>query len=197
MTGTPVGKSVIPIPMPHARWFSGARLNWAQHALRHGADDATAARDFDGWLASGYRSTPDQIMAAHERYRAAGGQRAIVCAIPLDSRDDLGPTGEVLRRYARASASMTPSYSSDPVGQIRRRSGPCSRGNRRRPESGMCRNGRCRVAEGQRALPCPLEDHRWLHQVRRLRSLHRSNRYGRSLQGRSRSHRDGGEAHPG
>jgi acetoacetyl-CoA synthetase len=29
-------------PMPHVRWFSGARLNWAQHALRHGADDATA-----------------------------------------------------------------------------------------------------------------------------------------------------------
>jgi acetoacetyl-CoA synthetase len=29
-------------PMPHARWFCGARLNWAQHALRHGADDATA-----------------------------------------------------------------------------------------------------------------------------------------------------------
>src|SRR6201986_1583996 len=28
--------------MPHARWFSGARLNWAQHALRRGADDATA-----------------------------------------------------------------------------------------------------------------------------------------------------------
>jgi acetoacetyl-CoA synthetase len=29
-------------PMPHTRWFSGARLNWAQHALRRGADDATA-----------------------------------------------------------------------------------------------------------------------------------------------------------
>ena len=29
-------------PMPHVRWFSGARLNWAQHALRRGADDATA-----------------------------------------------------------------------------------------------------------------------------------------------------------
>ena len=29
-------------PMPHTRWFSGGRLNWAQHALRHGADDATA-----------------------------------------------------------------------------------------------------------------------------------------------------------
>ena len=31
-----------PDPMPHTRWFSGARLNWAQHALRHGDDDATA-----------------------------------------------------------------------------------------------------------------------------------------------------------
>ena len=28
--------------MPHTRWFTGARLNWAQHALRRGADDATA-----------------------------------------------------------------------------------------------------------------------------------------------------------
>ncbi len=29
-------------PMPHTRWFTGARLNWAQHQLRNGADDATA-----------------------------------------------------------------------------------------------------------------------------------------------------------
>ncbi|GEC26073.1 MULTISPECIES: acetoacetate--CoA ligase [Pseudonocardia] len=29
-------------PMPHTRWFTGARLNWARHALRHGADDAPA-----------------------------------------------------------------------------------------------------------------------------------------------------------
>jgi acetoacetyl-CoA synthetase len=29
-------------PMPHTRWFTGARLNWAQHLLRHGADDDTA-----------------------------------------------------------------------------------------------------------------------------------------------------------
>lgn len=67
-----------------------------------GANVERAARDFDGWLASGYRRTPDQIIAAHERYRAAGGRRALVCAIPLDSRDDLEPTGEALRRYARA-----------------------------------------------------------------------------------------------
>ncbi len=29
-------------PMPHTRWFTGARLNWAQHTLRNGADDAIA-----------------------------------------------------------------------------------------------------------------------------------------------------------
>lgn len=67
-----------------------------------GANVERAARDFDGWLASGYRRTPDQVIAAHERYRAAGGRRAIVCSIPLNSRDDLGPTAEVLHRYAQA-----------------------------------------------------------------------------------------------
>jgi alkanesulfonate monooxygenase SsuD/methylene tetrahydromethanopterin reductase-like flavin-dependent oxidoreductase (luciferase family) len=67
-----------------------------------GANVERAARDFEGWLASGYRRSPDQIIAAHERYRAAGGQRAIVCAIPLESSNDLEPAGEVLRRYAEA-----------------------------------------------------------------------------------------------
>lgn len=67
-----------------------------------GANVERAARDFEGWLASGYRRTPDEIIAAHERYRAAGGQRAIVSALPLYRRDDLEPTAEVLRRYAQA-----------------------------------------------------------------------------------------------
>jgi alkanesulfonate monooxygenase SsuD/methylene tetrahydromethanopterin reductase-like flavin-dependent oxidoreductase (luciferase family) len=67
-----------------------------------GANVEKAAREFDGWLASDYRRTPDQIVAAHERYRAAGGRRAIVCAIRLSGRDDLGPTGERLHRYAEA-----------------------------------------------------------------------------------------------
>ncbi|GAA2884471.1 acetoacetate--CoA ligase [Pseudonocardia halophobica] len=31
-----------PDPMPHTRWFTGARLNWAQHALRRGADSSVA-----------------------------------------------------------------------------------------------------------------------------------------------------------
>jgi alkanesulfonate monooxygenase SsuD/methylene tetrahydromethanopterin reductase-like flavin-dependent oxidoreductase (luciferase family) len=67
-----------------------------------GANVERAAREFDGWLASGYRRTTDQIIAAHERYRAAGGQRAIVCAVRLSGTDDLGPTGEQLQRYAEA-----------------------------------------------------------------------------------------------
>ncbi len=38
----PCSQVLTPEPMPYARWFPGARLNWAEHALRHGADDATA-----------------------------------------------------------------------------------------------------------------------------------------------------------
>lgn len=67
-----------------------------------GAKVERVAREFDGRLASAHRRTADQIVAAHERYRAAGGRRAIVCAIRLSGRDDLGPTGEVLHRYAEA-----------------------------------------------------------------------------------------------
>jgi alkanesulfonate monooxygenase SsuD/methylene tetrahydromethanopterin reductase-like flavin-dependent oxidoreductase (luciferase family) len=67
-----------------------------------GANVERAAREFDGWLASDYRRTADQIIAAHERFRAAGGRRAIVCAIQLSGRDDLGPTKELLHRYAEA-----------------------------------------------------------------------------------------------
>jgi hypothetical protein len=67
-----------------------------------GAKVARAAREFDGWLASGYRRTPEEIIAAHGRFRAAGGRRAIVCAVPVAAPSDLGPTGELLQRYAEA-----------------------------------------------------------------------------------------------
>jgi alkanesulfonate monooxygenase SsuD/methylene tetrahydromethanopterin reductase-like flavin-dependent oxidoreductase (luciferase family) len=67
-----------------------------------GANVERAARDFDGWLASAYRRTPEQIIAAHERYRDAGGQRAVVCAIPVDTPDDLDATAQALHRYAGA-----------------------------------------------------------------------------------------------
>jgi len=67
-----------------------------------GANVERAAREFDGWLASDYRRTAEQIIAAHERYRAAGGRRAIVCAVRLAGQDDLGSTGDKLARYAEA-----------------------------------------------------------------------------------------------
>ena len=67
-----------------------------------GAKVERAAQQFDGWLASAYRRSTEEIIAAHERYRAAGGGRAIVCAIVVSGRDDLGPTGELLQRYAEA-----------------------------------------------------------------------------------------------
>jgi alkanesulfonate monooxygenase SsuD/methylene tetrahydromethanopterin reductase-like flavin-dependent oxidoreductase (luciferase family) len=65
-----------------------------------GANVDRAAREFDGWLASGYRRSADQIIAALRRFRAAGGGRAIVCAVPVGA--DLGPAAEALQRYAAA-----------------------------------------------------------------------------------------------
>jgi alkanesulfonate monooxygenase SsuD/methylene tetrahydromethanopterin reductase-like flavin-dependent oxidoreductase (luciferase family) len=65
-----------------------------------GANVERAARDFDGWLASGVRTTPDEVVAAHERYRAAGGGRAVVCAVPVGERRDLAALAHTLRRYA-------------------------------------------------------------------------------------------------
>lgn len=67
-----------------------------------GAKVERAAREFDGWLAADHRRTTDEIIAAHQRYRAAGGRRAMVCAIRLTEKNDLGPTGERLQRYAEA-----------------------------------------------------------------------------------------------
>lgn len=67
-----------------------------------GANVERAAREFDGWLASGLRRPPEDIIAAHRRFRAAGGRRAIVCAVRLASVADLGPVGDTLHRYADA-----------------------------------------------------------------------------------------------
>ena len=67
-----------------------------------GANVERAAREFDGWLASDLRRSPEEVITAHTRYREAGGQRAIVYAIRLTGDGDLGPTGEKLTRYAEA-----------------------------------------------------------------------------------------------
>ncbi|GAA1838805.1 hypothetical protein GCM10009836_17280 [Pseudonocardia ailaonensis] len=67
------------------------RGSWGRNAVK-------AARQVDGWIASGYRSSPDEIVAALPAFRAAGGRRAIVCAVPAGA-----PTlREDLHRYAAA-----------------------------------------------------------------------------------------------
>ncbi|MEJ8281099.1 LLM class flavin-dependent oxidoreductase [Pseudonocardia spirodelae] len=67
-----------------------------------GANVEKAARSFDGWLASGYRTTPEEMLAAYGRYRAAGGRRAVAYALPVPAGADLGRLGETLHRYAAA-----------------------------------------------------------------------------------------------
>ena len=69
-----------------------------------GANVERAAREFDGWLASGYRRTPDrEIIAAHQRFRAAGGRRAVVLRDPGGGRRrPRARLREVLARYAEA-----------------------------------------------------------------------------------------------
>ncbi len=49
-----------------------------------------AAREFDGWIASGMHRTPEQCAAAIARYRSAGGGRAIVSTIRVMPGADLG-----------------------------------------------------------------------------------------------------------
>jgi alkanesulfonate monooxygenase SsuD/methylene tetrahydromethanopterin reductase-like flavin-dependent oxidoreductase (luciferase family) len=61
-----------------------------------------AAREFDGWLASGHRRSVDEIVEALGRFRAAGGRRAIVCAVRVADDSDLDPTADALHRYAAA-----------------------------------------------------------------------------------------------
>lgn len=67
-----------------------------------GAKVERAAREFDGWLVSAHRRTPEQILDSLEHFRAAGGRRAIVCTLLLADRSDLGPTGELLHRFSEA-----------------------------------------------------------------------------------------------
>lgn len=67
-----------------------------------GANVERAAHEFDGWLAAAHRRTTDEIIASHGRFRAAGGRRAVVCAVRLSVTADLGPVGDDLARYAEA-----------------------------------------------------------------------------------------------
>ena len=61
-----------------------------------------AATEFDGWIASGMHRTPEQVAAAAQRYRDAGGGRAIVSTIQVSGQTDLGELKEKFAAYAEA-----------------------------------------------------------------------------------------------
>jgi alkanesulfonate monooxygenase SsuD/methylene tetrahydromethanopterin reductase-like flavin-dependent oxidoreductase (luciferase family) len=61
-----------------------------------------AANEFDGWIASGHYRSVDEVCAALEKYRAAGGGRAIVSTLQVGADTDLGEFGDKLQRFAAA-----------------------------------------------------------------------------------------------
>ena len=61
-----------------------------------------AARSFEGWIASAHYRTPDEVIAALQRYRGAGGGRAIVSTILLTAETDLGELKDRFDRFAEA-----------------------------------------------------------------------------------------------
>ena len=67
-----------------------------------GAGVERAAREFDGWIASGAYREVDEVVAASQRYHAAGGGRSLVSTILINAATDLGQLKENFQRYARA-----------------------------------------------------------------------------------------------
>lgn len=66
----------------------------------HGVE--RAAREYDGWIASGMKRTVDEVEAAAARYRAAGGGPSVVSTIVLGPDTDLGELAERFARYEAA-----------------------------------------------------------------------------------------------
>lgn len=60
---------------------------------------ARAAKEFDGWIASGMHRTVDDLSVAIKDYRAAGGKRAIVTTIQLSQATDIKQTQDLLQQY--------------------------------------------------------------------------------------------------
>ena len=72
-----------------------------------GAGVERAASDWDGWIASAMHRSPDEVVAALGRYRAAGGGRAIVSTIRMFPGADLGEVRDGLARFADGSLRNT------------------------------------------------------------------------------------------
>ena len=62
----------------------------------------SAAKDYDGWIASAFYRSDDQLESALNRYRCAGGKRAIAMNVYLSASDEIGTLGKRLERLAEA-----------------------------------------------------------------------------------------------
>ncbi|MFT6437279.1 MAG: alkanesulfonate monooxygenase SsuD [Candidatus Azotimanducaceae bacterium] len=67
---------------------------WGKHVV-------SAASEFDGWIASGMHRSPAECAEALERYRAAGGSRAIVSTIQVTAATDLKELKTRLEGYEK------------------------------------------------------------------------------------------------
>ncbi len=61
-----------------------------------------AAREFDGWIASGHYRTVDEVCEALGDYRRSGGGRAIVSTLQISGDTDFGEMREKLTRFKEA-----------------------------------------------------------------------------------------------
>ena len=81
-------------PWPHTlgtqRVFLGT---WGRGVL-------TAAREYDGWIASAHYRTAEEIEAAAVKYRQAGGGTSVVSTTYVSAETDLGELKEKLQRFS-------------------------------------------------------------------------------------------------
>ena len=81
-------------PWPHVK--GGPKLylgSWGKGVAR-------AAREYDGWIASGMYREVDEIEAALRTYKRSGGGASVVSTIPVDAKTDLGELKARLARLA-------------------------------------------------------------------------------------------------
>ena len=67
-----------------------------------GAGVTRAAHEFDGWIASANYRTVDEVAAAAQQYRDAGGGPSVISTIQIGAKIDLGELKEKLARFSEA-----------------------------------------------------------------------------------------------
>ena len=81
-----------------------------------------AAREYDGWIASGTYRTSDEILQSLETYRAFGGTRAIVSTIQVGPETDIELLSRQLKKYEESGiddAILMPLNGSPPLEKLR------------------------------------------------------------------------------